>query len=326
MPAHIFVVDEPNFEICVRQGLAGIFELANKKTNELILSHMLLLKIGNPVLFYIKGRQELHGVWEVSSEPFYDTARVWSDRLYPYRVCIRSKEENVFPIPLKLSDIYLLRDAGLIWNFNLRRNQWSSNAIIEITNNEFDIIFKEFVKTNPEGGVSSICEPKHRYQGTALTERLSYKSGKNGTVKPQYECTIMGLLVKSLTDKKLPFFSKHCDYISYVQTDWGKEIDLLLIYEHPSQKGLITSYDLFEIKKDRFGSDGLTQLLSYESWFVKSRAGGDSKMVRSIAIAASFHDDVISYLKKRACYEGKNVLLFKYSVNHSRMLEIHQVL
>lgn len=310
MPAHIFVVNDINYEICIQKGLAGIFKLDSKQINELILSHMLLLREGDPVLFYIKGKQELQGIWQVAGAPFYDTAQVWRDRLYPYRVCIQPMENHVFGNPLKLSDIYLLRDAGYLWNFHLMRNQRSPNSIIEITNTEFDAIYNEFLKINPGGGTHTAATPGPTYSGSPLLEQLSFKTSKRGIISAQYEFTVMALLAKSLSEGNTEQAFSGCgDYIAYVQTDWGKEIDALLTYEHPLKKGQITSYDLIEVKKDRFGEDGIIQLLNYEAWFTQKRTNGDRNMVRSIAIAKSFHPEVIRYLEKRKKYENKQVLL-----------------
>lgn len=326
MPAHIFVVDDINYEICVHEGLAGIFKLESKQTNDLILSHMLLLREGDPLLFYIKGRQELQGIWRVVGAPFYDTTQVWQDRLYPYRVCIQPMEGRVFSNPLKLSDIYLLRDAGSVWNFHLMRNQRSPNAIIEITNIEFDAIYNEFLKINPGGGIHAETTPCQTYSGSPLLEQLSFLTSKRGIISPQYEFTIMALLAKGLSENNITqAFSGYKDYIAYIQTDWGKEIDLLLTYEHPFKKGLITSFDLIEVKKDRFAEDGLIQLLNYETWFTQKRANGDRNMVRSIAIAKSFHPEVIHYLEKRKKYENKQVLLFEYSISKSYVLHLDQI-
>lgn len=326
MPAHIFVVNDINYEICIQEGLAGIFKLDSKQTNELILSHMLLLREGDPVLFYIKGRQELQGIWRVAGAPFYDTTQVWKDRLYPYRVCIQAMEGHVFGNPLKLSDIYLLRDAGRVWNFHLMRNQRSPNAIIEITNAEFDAIYNEFLKINPGGGTRAETTPRRTYSGSSLLEQLSFQNSKRGVISPQFESTIMALLAKGLSEHNtIPAFCGYKDYIAYVQTDWGKEIDALLIYEHPFKEGQITSYDLIEVKKDRFGEDGLMQLLNYEAWFTQKRTNGDRNMVRSIAIAKSFHPEVIHYLEKRKKYENKQVLLFEYSIPTSYTLQLDQI-
>lgn len=93
-------------------------------------------------------------------------------------------------------------------------------------------------------------------------------------------------------------FGNYADYLCYIPTNLGREMDILLMYEHPKDHDLILSYDNIEVKKDEFDKNALTQLIDYESWFLKKKVSGDMKMLRTTAIAKAFSPEVIDYVKK----------------------------
>ena len=132
MAVHIFVVDEKNYKTCIKKGLAGLPKMSSNpsrdlNTNEGLLLRISIVKKNDLVMFYIAKKKELYGVWRVLEFPFYDETRVWENEddavRYPYRVRIDNTEYN-FQNPVKLNDIYDLRDEGLIWTFTLARRVW----------------------------------------------------------------------------------------------------------------------------------------------------------------------------------------------------------
>lgn len=61
---------------------------------------------------------------------------------------------------------------------------------------------------------------------------------------------------------------------------------------------------------------------SGRDWFIKKRVQGDAQMVRSIAIAKSFHPNVETYLRLRAIYEKRSVILLNYKVTADQRIEL----
>lgn len=317
MPVHIFQVDETNFEICRKYGLAGIFDAERGNINDTLISRLSLMRIGDPVLFYVgrssikkeKSKKELYGVWKVSSEPFYDTCPVWTDQVYPYRICVEELDGAVLKTPIRLSDIYHLIDTGRIWTFALMRNHTSVNAVFSMTAQEYDVIYDEFIKVNQDGPTVQYLTEPYRNSDSPLMKRLHYEKGLL-----KFESSLMALLADGLkTHTYSDVLHHYSDYSMYVPTNWGKEIDMLLIHGHPKKTDTISSYDIIEVKKQQFDEAGLEQLLDYESWFIQNRVRGDAQMVRSIAIAQSFHPNVIKYLQMRSKYEKKNISLLNYT-------------
>ena len=93
MAVHIFVVDESNYEVCIRRGLAAIPDSDNPNTMDGLISRMAMVRKGDYVLFYITLKKELRGIFRVLDGPFYDKAEVWpvvNNQYYPLRVRIEN--------------------------------------------------------------------------------------------------------------------------------------------------------------------------------------------------------------------------------------------
>lgn len=108
-------------------------------------------------------------------------------------------------------------------------------------------------------------------------------------------------------------FGNYSDYLCYIPTNLGKEMDFMLMFDNPFSQGEVVSYDIIEVKRDEFGIDALKQLIGYESWFLQKKVSGDLNMIRTSAIAKSFSADVIRYVEQRKEIEGKPIKLLKYS-------------
>ena len=85
------------------------------------------------------------------------------------------------------------------------------------------------------------------------------------------------------------------------------------------------SYDIIEVKLDRFDGKALRQLIGYESWFIHKKVQGDKNMVRVSAIAKRFDTDVIEYVEKRKQYESKEIKLLQYDVTQTGELVLNTI-
>lgn len=307
---HIFVVNEENYQICIKKGLVAIPEPKETKSKanvqDGLISRIICIKENDYILMYVIGKKELRGVWKADGNAFYDTAEVWNDRLYPYR-CRIKVSEFCFSNSLKLNDINDWRNQGKIWTWALQRSS-GQNAMFSISNSEFDILIQEFIKINPfSQNQWRILEP-YPYQSSNLLERIH--SSKD---KLQYEYSVMAYLSDCFNNKKYTeIFGNYTDYLFYVPTNLGKEMDILLFFNHPANKFETLSYDIIEVKRDVFDKKALAQLIDYESWFIQKKVMGDINMVRVSAIAKSFDADVIDYVEKRSEIEGRKVKLIQY--------------
>lgn len=182
------------------------------------------------------------------------------------------------------------------------------------------ILLTEFMKLNPFTAQKGRILQPYPYHDFNIIDKLHFDS--NGD--PKYEYTIMALLSAefekgSYTD----IFGNYSDYLSYVPTNLGKEMDFLLMYDNPLVTGQVVSYDIIEVKREEFNEDALSQLIGYESWFLQKKVSGDSNMVRTTAIVKSYSNEVIQYVLQRKRIENKPIKLLQYSYdNNLKLIDI----
>jgi hypothetical protein len=273
---------------------------------------MAMIRRNDWILFYVIGKKELYGVYRALDRAFFDDSLVWpateDGQTYPLRVRIENSEE-VFAQPILLSDIYDLRDNGLVWSFALDRWSGHSNVMFSISDAEFEHILRLYLKVN-----HVLAQPKHisepyRHIEPNILAQLTFKESS----EPKYESTLSALFIDSLArGLHTEIFGAYTDYLAYIPTSFQKEIDALLFHSFPGSRHDIVAYTIVELKRDRFTEEGLAQLLRYEDWFLKKRVAGDSRAIRTIAVAKSFDQEVIAYLAKRNRIEAKPVKLLRY--------------
>lgn len=317
MATHIFTVSESNYITCIKRGIVALPEPKDGRTHDNIfdalLSRLCGIKENDYVMIYIIKTKCLCGVWQVDGEPFYEETCIWDDRLYPFRCRIKWSKYN-FANPLKLDDINDLRNTGKIWTWALERPT-GSNSMFSISNSEFEVLLTEFSKINPFTAQRGIIHQPYPYRENNLLENLHIAAN------PKYEFTVMALLNYGFSlNKYVDIFGNYSDYLCYVPTNMGKEIDFMLMYNSPMKQDQIVSYDIIEVKRDEFDEDALKQLINYESWFLQKKVSGDMKMVRTTAIAHSFSQVVIDYVEKRKRIEGKPIKLIQYTYESGLVL------
>ena len=147
---------------------------------------------------------------------------IWPDRLYPFRCRIKWSQYN-FKKALKLDDINDLRNMGKIWTWALERST-GSNSMFSMSNGEFNILLKEFMKLNPFTGQKGIILQPYPYRPYNIADNLHFQNNN-----PKYEFTIMALLnAKFAKGSYIDIFGNYSDYLCYVPTNLGKEMDFCL--------------------------------------------------------------------------------------------------
>lgn len=323
MSVHIFSVNEENYKICTRHGLVGLPEPRETRSQNNIfdglLSRLAAIREDDYILMYVIGTKELRGLWQADGKPFYDNTPVWSDRLYPFRCKIKCSLYN-FENSLKLNDINDLRNTGKIWTWALQRAS-GANAMFSISNKEFEVLLNEYMKINPFTMRKGIIREPYPFQEYNLLDYIHIEKGQ-----PQYEYSIMAFLNHAFAGGAYTdIFGNYTDYLSYVPTNLGKEMDILLMFGNPVNSQ-IASYDIIEVKRSEFDSKALTQLIEYESWFLQKKISGDLNMIRTTAIARSFSTIVVDYVNKRKQFENKPIKLLTYSYSPNGQLTLHQIL
>lgn len=309
MAVHIFTLNESNYEICVKRGIVGIPEAKDTNMHDNIfdglLSRLACIKDDDYILMYIIGKKELRGAWQADGEPYYEESKIWEDKLYPFRCKIKCSKYN-FSNYLSLNDINDLRNSGKIWTWSLRRAV-GANSMFSISDYEFSILLNEYIKINPFSLQKGIIPNPSPFHENNVIDMLHTEGDKL-----KYEYTVMAFLSAAFSQKKfVDIFGNYIDFLCYVPTNLGKEMDALLFYENPNNHEIV-SYDIIEVKRDEFDVKALTQLIGYESWFLQKKISGDMNMLRTTAIARTFSKEVIDYVNKRKSIENKPIKLLRY--------------
>src|SRR5438552_3340843 len=130
MAVHIFVADEDNFNCCIRHGLAAIPAGKEPHINDELISRMAAVRSGDRLLFYVKSKKEIRGVYKAVGEAFYEDNLLIpafpEGKSYPFRVRMDTWD-YVFQQALSLSDMFDLRDMGRLWTFGLSRPSGTAN-------------------------------------------------------------------------------------------------------------------------------------------------------------------------------------------------------
>lgn len=323
MAVHIFSVDENNYKICVKRGLVGLPEPRESRSQNNIfdglLSRLAAIRDDDYILMYVIGTKELRGLWQADGRPFYDDTPIWQDRIYPFRCKIKYASYN-FEHALRLNDINDLRNTGKLWTWALQRAS-GTNAMFSISNNEFEVLLNEYMKINPFTLRKGIIKEPYPFREYNLLDYVHMEKEN-----PQYEYSVMTFLNHAFSrGLYMDIFGNYTDYLSYVPTNLGKEMDILLMFGNP-RNSQIASYDIIEVKRAEFDSKALMQLIDYESWFLQKKVSGDLNMIRTTAIARSFSDIVIDYVKNRKLFENKPIKLLTYNYLSDGQLALQQIL
>lgn len=319
MAAHIFQVSEENYSICVEKGLVALPEAKEEKRShdkvvDELLSRLSGIKEDDFVFIYVtRPVSSLRGIWQIEGQPFYEETQVWKDRLYPFRCRIKWSKYN-FQNGLRLDDINNMRSIGKIWTWALKRPS-GSNSMFSITNEEFSTLLLEFAKINPFTSDKGRIMQPYPYRHFNIIENLHFQDGA-----PKYEGTIMALLNYEFSKGSFTnIFGNYSDYLCYVPTSIEKEIDFLLMYNNSIVTNQTISYDIIEVKKDKFDEEALQQLIGYESWPLQKKISDYSNMIRTTAIAKSFSEEVIQYVSQRKRIENKPIKLLRYSYSNGAL-------
>lgn len=318
MAVHIFAVSKENYDICVDRGLVAIPGPKDSRNQDIVFdalsSRLSGINEDDYILMYVlKPYKLLRGVWQVEGRPFYEETPVWSNGVYPFRCRFKWSKYN-FQNALKLDDINDLRNAGKIWTWALERAT-GTNSAFSISNSEFNTLLTEFMKINPFSTEKGIIQRPYQYRAFNLIEKLHIQ---NQT--PKFESTLMALLsLEFARGSYREIFGNYTDFLSYVPTNLGTEMDFLLMYNNPVESSQVVSYDIIELKRDKFDEKALKQLIGYESWFLQKKVFGDLNMVRTTAIAKSYSGDVIDYVKKRTNLENKPIKLLQYAYENAQL-------
>jgi hypothetical protein len=310
MAYHIFVVDQNNFETCVKHGVYGGPSHHLERINSEIIAGFEAIKPGDYAFFYVK-RAGLRGLWRASSRAFFDATPVWGrgDQLYPYRVCLEPTTRE-FSREVPLSDILDLRDKGKIWTFDLGTLGTKSHN--PITEDEGKELIRLLLRNNPLfQPVSPIPQP---YPEGKAPLPLSLETDAKARLR--FEGYLNAWFMRSFAEGKLKeVVGQYRDFLNFVPTSFNTIMDIFLTHVTSIDSvDILHNFTCVELKTGAATERDLNQVLKYENWLVRKLANGDAEMVQSILVAHAFDELVLDYVRRRKAVEEKRVRLLTYRV------------
>lgn len=328
MRTRVFTVTPETWKEHRAAGIAGINDPLQKSEAKQVyairqtaLTEVASIRPQDRIFFYVQRTKEVLGVYEATTKPFFDQEPIFEgakfvNEKFPFRVGFKPTIE--YPRPLHVNEIWAGRDAGQIWTMQQARGDAiGRHSCWALTKLEGDILEKMLQELNITAEEQiEVPEPP------LLRNVLPFDLKIQGKKYPHlhYEAALQSSILNGLADLKWrDIFGEYEDFLPYVSTSEGKEIDVLLLKYLNSE---ILWYQLLELKSDRFRFEDLLQLLSYEIWLTSNQAGGNPRSVHMAAVASRFDDDVLNQVSIRKDLKQKPVRLLKYSYD-SEENELH---
>ena len=158
MGAHIFLVGEDNFDVCIRRGVYGCVMPSTVWNKAEVIAGILSIQPSDFVFFYVKNKG-VFGLWKTIGKPYFDDVQVWGDKeqTFPFRISFEPAVGH-FPAPISISDVLDLRDKGRVWTFDLNPVQQKNQY--KITTDEARELLRLLLRNNPiRRNHDSIPEP-----------------------------------------------------------------------------------------------------------------------------------------------------------------------
>lgn len=344
----LFVVDSDSWEITKKFNIAATGKTDVKlgknyiKTVYDLMSDILTLNQGDLVFFWEKYNQRtdksgrgIIGVYEVISDPYYDTTKkvidenIYLDESYPFRIDIR----EIISFDKHLSEYYLFSRPDVrskVWNLIGKKVGGKARGSVPLTPLECEMLIHLLSEIN--GGIilSSMDTPIDKLNhnkyldvklNIGLTNPNNYKDApqlneldfsKIPTVDDtkrdpkKYEVTQEKILeawlsknIRSNSNLEKLFGPKEYIgwYSSYLPYSLDqKEMDFMVFHNHPKHNFLMR-ISLVELKKGIIGKDAVEQVCNYFNWAELNLVPGTKSIIQPIIIGRKPSESKLKELK-----------------------------
>lgn len=304
------------------------------------LKDLLCIAPGDYVFLFEKEESKLHGVWKVSSEPFFCSSRIFDpSNDYPYRFCMQHYLN--FPNPIPIMELRKLLDKNILWSIRTFERELAAGfaSVNPISSNEakilLDLFWKYNHRVNPTLNLVRYTHPRlqtsinfHDMVMTNMTsssEPLRIEADDlgqhfNGPIfEEALHCYFIYNLIRGSTQMR-ELFGPYKQVLREVPVSIAgqKRPDILLIY-HNESTGNPSVYSIMEVKRKEVDVDMLGQLLEYMRLF-SERHTLDLNSIEGIYVGKSFHNDAIKYAEERAKIEvEKRLRLIRYEIVRNKI-------
>lgn len=314
-----FIVDKNTWPEHLEAGIAAINDphaTPSKQSlaqRQAAMAELAGIRPGDLIFFYVRQELLFLGLFEATTEPFYDPNPLYPGATYvdhrlPFRVSFRQKVN--YPVPIHLDDIWEARDKGLIWSIQQHRGDAvGRHACNGLASSEARVLIRMFREANitklPVKSVPAPPASRNPLPIDTTRERGGYL---------RYENALKALLLEDLADGyHKEILGDYDDFLATATTSEREEMDILLIkYDN---KGQPLWFHVLELKRDTFTMDQLRKLIDYEKWLIRLPAGGNRRAVHASAIAYKFDAKAKKFLEPRVNYGQKPIRLIQYQLN-----------
>lgn len=279
-----------------------------------IIRDLISMKKGDLVFFHVIGEKTVHGIYQVSKEPFYDETKIWDDDFepFPYRFQFKPhpdyEELCLNDASISVHSFYEIIDKGdirslvsLEFEQNIERRSIRRLLDIDIKH-IIKLLLRDFSKNEFDEKI------KFDYYSTTNFTPLKEKVYSIGRIENAITAVIMYELSEDISNfKKIIGFKGKCDFANefFVAPTTRKAIDIFTTWE--------TQTAIIECKSKKVGMFGLQQGLYYRDLIYQQNWYDKEKKITLILVGSRFHKDVtkaVVHLNKIEKYEIK---LIKYN-------------
>ena len=312
MGAFICTTSEKYWKTARKMGVYGnrIYKegTSNRLKDNQILSiirDLISMKDGDLVFFHIRGRQTIHGVYEVRKSPFYEENRILNDsiEIFPFRFLFKphSKYRYLaeYDANIEVHSLYEYIDDGKIKSLVTLENERNIEArgVRRILKEDAEILIKllhrDFKLRKSSNRYTFLSyEPKN----PKPLKDLVFKVGK---IENAAKAVIMYNLAHDINFIRLLFNDEkisnpnEIDFINefFIAQTTRKSID---IYSRSKSKHV-----LIEVKTDKIDASALRQTLYYRDLITqRSWVNPENERIDIVLVGKRFSSDLLRDVKK----------------------------
>lgn len=326
----IFIVDLNTWPEHQRAGIAAIndphtthpSQMSNKQ-RQAAITEVAGIRPGDSLLFYVMATQEIYGVYEATTQCFFDPNPLFPGAQHvknnlPFRVGF--KQAMNFNKPLTMKDIWKAKENRDIWSIQQSRGDrvgvrgnWS------ISQTEFNLVIRMLKEINLSYKTCSGKAPKiENIPSLPIDHRQVRASKCNGDIF-NYEDALVSVLIEDLRNGKFrKMLGQFDDIMVKAPTGSRKELDILLL-KYDNERDAIIWFEIVEVKKGQFLLEDALQLQGYYEWYSQEMKYGNYRNIHPVALAYCFADETIEYVKTLRKYDRKPPRLIEYRWKNNRL-------
>jgi len=312
MGAFICTISERDWETARRLGIYGNRKYKEGTDRELgaiqiqsIIRDLISMKEGDLVFFHIRGRQSIHGVYEVRRAPFYEENRIWTDpiEIFPFRFLFRpySKYKHLadYDANIEVHSLYEYIDEREIKSLVTLENERNIEArgVRRILKEDAKILVKLLHRDFKlrKSSNSYTFSPYFPQNPIPLRDKIEGVGRLENAIKAviMYNLSYDISFIRMLFDDKKISNPNEVDFANefFIAQTTRKSIDIYCRCKN--------RHVLIEVKTDKIDVNALRQTLYYRDLIAqRSWVNPENERIDIVLVGKRFSSDLLSEVKK----------------------------